>query len=111
MISFPLVKLHLFFVPIVPVADLLLIFVASVGVPSVDGGATRAPSPKIFSKPFFLSPQVFLGALCSWSPFVAFDVVLLDSCAGVMVISLLLQADLFLLSGSLVAVIFRVCLC
>jgi hypothetical protein len=88
-----------FVVPDILLPGLLLVFAASIGVPSVDGGCTRAPSPKNASRSFFLALRVFFGALCSCSPVLGVDVIILCVRAGVMVISWLLRADLFLPSG------------
>ncbi len=51
------------------------------------------------SKSFFLALHVFFGALCSRSPVLGLDVIILCVHADVMVISLLLRAHLFLPSG------------
>ncbi len=92
-------RLSRFFVmPNIPLPGLLLVFAASIGVPSVDGGYTPAPSPKNASR-FFLALSVFFGALCSCSPVLGVDVIILCVRAGVMVLSSLLRADLFLPSG------------
>ncbi len=93
-------RLSCFFqAPDIPLPGLLLVFASSIGVLSVDGGCTRAPSPKNASRSFFLALRVFFGALCSHSPVLGVDVMILCVRAGVMVISLLLWADLFLPSG------------
>jgi hypothetical protein len=98
MASLPLV-LSLFFLELDdPLPGILRILTASIGVPSLEGGGIRAPSPQKDKRSFFLALRDFFVVLCYLSPVLG-AVISFVALVGVTVILLLFRTNSLLLSG------------